>query len=130
MRIGELAERTGATPRQLRFYESCGLLSATREGNNYRSYAESSVGRVEQIRGLLEAGLSTRMVGELLPCFDSPQDSIHFVGVTPEMAAELERERNRLDRLVGILTRNRDAVTAYLQRLNSLRDEAGGVARP
>ncbi len=130
MRIGELAERAGVTPRQLRFYESCGLLSATREGNNYRSYAESSVGRVEQIRGLLEAGLSTRMVGELLPCFDSPQDPIHFVGVTPEMAAALERERNRLDRLVGILTRNRDAVTAYLQRLNSLRDDTGDVARP
>lgn len=55
MRIGELATRAGATPRQVRFYETKGLITSTRESNNYRDYSETTLGRVQQIRELLKA---------------------------------------------------------------------------
>ncbi|MER5667116.1 MerR family DNA-binding transcriptional regulator [Streptomyces mirabilis] len=45
MRIGEPAARTGATPRQVRFYEAKGLITSTREPNNYRDYSETTLGR-------------------------------------------------------------------------------------
>lgn len=38
MRIGELEQRSGASRHTLRYYESVGLLSVQRRGNNYRDY--------------------------------------------------------------------------------------------
>lgn len=50
----------GASPRQVRFYEAKSLITSTREPNNYRDYSEAALGRVQQIRELLNAGLSTQ----------------------------------------------------------------------
>lgn len=72
MRIGELAARAGATPRQVRFYEAKGLITSTRKANNYRDYDETALGRVQQIRELLGAGLSTEVIRAVLPCMESP----------------------------------------------------------
>lgn len=117
VRIGELAARSGATPRQVRFYEAEGLITSSREANNYRDYDEIALGRVKQIRELLEAGLSTRVIRAVLPCLDSPLDPIRFEGVTDETVQALVRERDRLTERIEVLTRNRDAVAAYLADL-------------
>ncbi|XES01545.1 MerR family DNA-binding transcriptional regulator [Streptomyces sp. S1D4-11] len=42
VRIGELAARAGASPRQVRFYEAKGLITSTRGPNNYRDYSEAA----------------------------------------------------------------------------------------
>src|SRR5688572_11481965 len=89
MRIGELAERTGTSRRLLRYYEEQGLLSPARSPNGYREYSEAMVDRVLQIRGLLEAGLPTRIVKRILPCINKPR-TIHFSDATPETIAMLE----------------------------------------
>ncbi|MEV4453674.1 MULTISPECIES: MerR family transcriptional regulator [Streptomyces] len=117
MRIGELAARAGATPRQVRFYEAKGLITSTRKPNNYRDYSETTLGRVQQIRELLGAGLSTEVIRAILPCMESPRDPIVFDGVLPETVTALEAERDRLTERIDILTRNRDAVAAYLGEL-------------
>jgi hypothetical protein len=52
MRIGELARRAGTTTRALRFYESPGLLTATRSANGYREYGEDDLRLVTEIRAL------------------------------------------------------------------------------
>jgi DNA-binding transcriptional MerR regulator len=44
----------------VRFYEAKSLITSTREPNNYRDYSEAALGRVQQIRELLNAGLSTQ----------------------------------------------------------------------
>jgi DNA-binding transcriptional MerR regulator len=50
MRIGEVAERTGTTPRTIRFYEELGLLEpADRAKGKHRTYAESDVERVNEL---------------------------------------------------------------------------------
>ncbi|WP_328582010.1 MerR family transcriptional regulator [Streptomyces sp. NBC_00370] len=117
MRIGELAARAGASARQVRFYEAKGLITSARGPNNYRDYDESALGRVQQIRELLDAGLSTQVIRGILPCLESPRDPIVFEGVTPETVAALEQERDRLTGRIDVLTRNRDAVVGYLTEL-------------
>ncbi|MBP2580122.1 DNA-binding transcriptional MerR regulator [Streptomyces sp. PvR006] len=113
MRIGELSERTGTPRRLLRYYEEQGLIVADRLPNGYRVYDESNLDRVMQIRGLLDAGLPTRIIKQILPCLNKPR-IIHFPDATPEMLATLEDERDRMTERIRCLTRNRDAVAEYL----------------
>jgi DNA-binding transcriptional MerR regulator len=70
MRIGELARRTGATTRALRYYEERGLLGSGRGANGYRDYGPEAVVRVHNIRRLLEAGLTSDDIRELGGCLD------------------------------------------------------------
>ncbi|WP_410631838.1 MerR family transcriptional regulator [Amycolatopsis sp. cmx-4-83] len=113
MRIGELAERTGTARRLLRYYEEQGLIIASRGANGYRDYDEPTVDRVIQVRGLLDAGLPTRIIKQILPCLDKPR-AIYFPDATPEMLATLEAERDRMARRAECLLRNRDAISGYL----------------
>ena len=113
MRIGELAERTNVPTRLLRYYEEQELLTPARAANGYREYAEHLVDRVVQIRGLLDAGLPTKIIKQILPCLDNPC-TIHVTDATPELIATLEREREQMDARIRCLTRNRDAISAYL----------------
>jgi DNA-binding transcriptional MerR regulator len=113
MRIGELSRRTHASPRLLRYYEEQALIVSRRSPNGYRDYDEPTVDRVLQVRGLLDAGLPTRIIKQILPCLDKPR-TIHFSDATPEMIATLTHERDRMTRRIEVLTRNRDAVDEYL----------------
>jgi DNA-binding transcriptional MerR regulator len=125
MRIGQLAERTGVSRRLLRYYEEQGLLVPSRALNGYREYGESHVDVVLQIAGLLDAGLPTRIIAQLLPCLDQPQ-TIYVPFVTPEMIATLRREQGRLSERIEFLTRNRDAIANYLDRVLSIKSANDG----
>ncbi|GAA2798898.1 MerR family transcriptional regulator [Nonomuraea dietziae] len=118
MLIGELSERTGTPRRLLRYYEEQGLINPSRSPNGYRDYDESLVDRVAQIRGLLDAGLPTRIIKQILPCLNKPR-VIHFPDATPEMIATLEHERDRMSERVACLTRNRDAIADYLEAVRA-----------
>ncbi|KIF75636.1 MerR family transcriptional regulator [Streptomyces sp. 150FB] len=113
MRIGELSEQTGTPRRLLRYYEEQGLIVADRSPNGYRDYDERFVDRVLQIRGLLDAGLPTRIIKQILPCLDKPR-TIYFPDATPEMLGTLQHELDRMTERIGFLTRNRDAIAEYL----------------
>jgi DNA-binding transcriptional MerR regulator len=120
IRIGELAERTGVSRRLLRYYEEQGLITPSRALNGYREYGESHVHVVLQITGLLDAGLPTRIIQQLLPCLDKSQ-TIYVPDVTPEMIATLRREQTRLSERIECLTRNRDAIADYLDKVLSVK---------
>ncbi|MFE9333093.1 MerR family transcriptional regulator [Streptomyces sp. NPDC006925] len=120
MRIGELSERTGTPRRLLRYYEEQGLIAADRTPNGYRDYDDRFVDRVLQIRGLLDAGLPTRIIKQILPCLDKPR-VIHFRDATPEMLATLEDQLERMTARVQCLARNRDAIAAYLEEVRATR---------
>ncbi|MGI8308866.1 MerR family transcriptional regulator [Saccharopolyspora hattusasensis] len=128
MRIGELSERTATSRRLLRYYEEQGLIVANRSPNGYRDYDEYNVDRVLQIRGLLDAGLPTRIIKQILPCLDKPR-VIYFPDATPEMIATLELERDRMTDRIRCLTRNRDAVTEYLDAVLEYR-HTGEIPTP
>ncbi|GGJ30152.1 MerR family transcriptional regulator [Streptomyces brasiliensis] len=115
MRIGELSRRTGVPTRLLRYYEEQDLLHPGRADNGYRSYAETAVRDVQQIRGLLDAGLTTEMIRAVLPYLSGP-DEIHppAACVTPETAALLHAHLERIQARIDCLARNRDRLSAYL----------------
>jgi DNA-binding transcriptional MerR regulator len=120
VRIGELAERTNVSTRLLRYYEEQDLLAPERTPNGYRDYSERLVDRVVQIRGLLDAGLTTRIIRRILPCLDDPC-TIHVTDATPELIAALERHREQMDARIRCLSRNRDAISAYLDAVRDRR---------
>ncbi|MFR9794064.1 MerR family transcriptional regulator [Streptomyces sp. MB22_4] len=126
MRIGELARLTESTPRLLRYYEKQGLITPRREANGYRDYDDYLVDRVLQIRGLLDAGLPTRVIKQILPCLDAPR-TIHFADATPEMLDTLECETERMTRRIQCLTRNRDAIMDYLSVVRELACPPAGT---
>ncbi|MEE2048295.1 MerR family transcriptional regulator, partial [Nocardiopsis tropica] len=68
MLVGELSRRTGVGAHQLRYYEAQGLLEPDRGANGYREYPEDAVARVNQIRSLIDAGMSTRDIASMMPC--------------------------------------------------------------
>ena len=51
LRIGEVAKRTGTTPRTIRYYEEIGLLPAVagRDPGSHRLYGERDVERLEEL---------------------------------------------------------------------------------
>nr|CEL16964.1 Transcriptional regulator, MerR family [Kibdelosporangium sp. MJ126-NF4]CTQ91807.1 Transcriptional regulator, MerR family [Kibdelosporangium sp. MJ126-NF4] len=86
---------------------------ADRLPNGYRDYDEGYVDRVLQIRGLLDAGLPTRIIKQILPCLNKPRQ-IHFDDALPETLAMLAEERDKMSARISCLTRNRDAISEYL----------------
>lgn len=72
MRIGELSALTGVGPRLLRYYQSRGLLSADRSTSGQRLFDPTVVERVRAIRSLLDVGLPTRTILELIDCVSEP----------------------------------------------------------
>jgi DNA-binding transcriptional MerR regulator len=113
MKIGELACRTEVPARLLRYYEDQGLLSPYRRANGYRDYEADDVPRVLQIRGLIDAGVPTAIIREILPCLEDPA-TIRVHDPSPELVAALERRRDQMDARIQCLARNRDAITRYL----------------
>ncbi len=71
-RIGELAEQTGVSTRSLRHYENQGLIIAQRSSTGQRMFSASAAQQVRHIRMLLDAGLPTRVIAELMDCIRDP----------------------------------------------------------
>jgi DNA-binding transcriptional MerR regulator len=112
MRIGELARRTGASERSLRYYEEQGLLAPTRTPSGYRVYAESDVDTVRHVRTLLAAGLPTTVIAEVLPCMVDTGD-----GLAPACSALtvlLDRERERITATIDELATARELLDAVI----------------
>ena len=69
MRIGEVAELTGTTPRTIRYYEEIGLLAGgtDRELGKHRCYSREDVDRIKEIVRLKDLlGLSLEQLSQLL----------------------------------------------------------------
>ncbi|MDW8471527.1 MerR family transcriptional regulator [Streptomyces scabiei] len=98
MRIGEVARQAGVSVRALRYYEEQRLLGPTRTGGGQREYQDGSVERVRMIQQLYAAGLSSRLVREVLPRCMNEGDAPH--GFTDNLITE----RARIDRQINDLT--------------------------
>ena len=68
LRIGEVAQRVGVTPRTIRYYEELGLLgsASARDKGAHRTYAEADVGRLQELIRLRDLlGLTLEELVEL-----------------------------------------------------------------
>ncbi|GAA2569789.1 MerR family transcriptional regulator [Winogradskya consettensis] len=109
MRIGDLSGRTGVSQRSLRYYEHQGLLASERAPSGQRHYTEEHVKRVALIKAFLAAGLSTRMIAEMVPCMATPS-----VAAAHRSLAVMDGERNRISTAIDDLTAARQALDALI----------------
>ncbi|MFG1646322.1 MerR family transcriptional regulator [Amycolatopsis sp. NPDC049252] len=117
MRIGELSTLTDTPARSLRYYEAQGLIEPRRMPNGYRTYDDYLVERVLQIRGLIDSGIPTRIIKQMLPCLGKPH-TIVVEDAEPELLELLARERDRMTDRIDCLTRNRDAISSYMEAVS------------
>jgi DNA-binding transcriptional MerR regulator len=116
LRIGELAERSGVTPRTIRYYEEIGLLASgpTREKGKHRLYDEADVERVRELTRLRDLlGVTLDELKRLVAAEDaravlrrrfheteSQAERLRLVDeAMPHVDAQLELVRNRIAEL-------------------------------
>lgn len=96
MRIGELAERAGTSPKTIRYYEAINLIpEPPRLPNGYRDYGERSVERLRFVRSAQAIGLSLDEIRDVLDLRDGgAAPCTHVLELIDCRAAELgERVR-------------------------------------
>jgi len=74
LRIGDVAEQVGVTPRTIRYYEELGLLGcgSGREKGSHRTYEEADVARLQELIRLRDLlGLSLEELVELAEAEDA-----------------------------------------------------------
>ncbi|MFK0285277.1 MerR family transcriptional regulator [Streptomyces sp. NPDC090499] len=106
IRIGEVARGAGVSVRAVRYYEQQGLLTAERSPSGQRLYQQDAVTLVRFFQQMFAAGLTSRRITELLPCWDSGHTD-------PEQRAMLRSERDRIQAKV-------DDLQAALDRLDEV----------
>ncbi|MFF4158492.1 MerR family transcriptional regulator [Streptomyces sp. NPDC001678] len=110
MRIGDLARATGVNARLLRYYEEQGLLASHRLPSGHRRYAQDAPETVRRIRVLLDAGLPTRVIRDVLPCVRGEDPSAY----DPCVATHLSTRLHDLDRHITELQRTRASLAGLL----------------
>ncbi|MFD0854934.1 MerR family transcriptional regulator [Actinomadura adrarensis] len=114
MKIGELSRETGVSIRLLRYYEQQGLLTSQRSEGGHRHYDSEAPATVARIRTLLAAGLPTRVIRDLMPCFEGDGVTLqacvhdHLRNQLAELDArmtELDQARTTLTEILATSTR-------------------------
>lgn len=111
MRIGELAEATGASVRAIRYYEEQGLLWPERTASGQRVYTKDAVDQVRWIRMMLGNGFPSRAIAKLRRCVNADE-------ITPEQRAVIYEEHARVEAeyRAAAATRDRfEAVLAFIE---------------
>ncbi|TQN32388.1 DNA-binding transcriptional MerR regulator [Haloactinospora alba] len=123
MRIGELSQRTGASPRSLRYYESLGIISSERRENGYRDYSADTVRVVHNVRSLLAAGLAMSEIQEVGECLYT--EDLSEADVCDHVLELYQRRLSSVEANIASLTDTRERLTA---ELDSLRERQHGAA--
>ena len=116
MRIGELARRSGASARSIRYYEQQGLMAARRDPNGYRDYDQADLRLVGEIRSLLVNGFGLE---EIRPFVDCLHAGIRARRACPGGIDVYRRKLAELDARIGELQSVRDRVVAELRHLEA-----------
>jgi MerR family redox-sensitive transcriptional activator SoxR len=107
--VGEVAERSGVAPSALRYYESAGLIAATRTSGNQRRYQRNVLRRLAFVRAAQNVGLSLTEISDALATLPD--------GRTPTKTdwTRLSRTwRARLDEQIAALTKLRDGLDSCI----------------
>jgi|SRR5579871_6761511 DNA-binding transcriptional MerR regulator len=114
MRIGDLTERAGVTPRTVRYYERLGLLPpGEREGHGQHYYTEETLARLEKIGQLKQLGLSLEDIRDVIDLYFTDPS-----GIKPKqkVLALLRQHLAETDQKIGALQRFRSDLQAHIAR--------------
>ncbi|MEE2037098.1 MerR family transcriptional regulator [Nocardiopsis sp. CT-R113] len=110
MRIGELAEQTGASVRSLRYYEKQGMLYSERSSSGQRHYGEDAVSRVVLIRQFFAVGMNSTTIAALLPHIKTNGERC-----PPQVLRRLIAELERIDTQAEELARARQTLDGMVK---------------
>jgi DNA-binding transcriptional MerR regulator len=150
LRIGELAERTGVTPRTIRYYEEIGLLGrGERRKGEHRTYDESDADRIleltrlrdllglslDELKQVVEAEDARAAIRRRLRETDSDAERLRLLDeALPHVDTQLvlvRRRRDELARLEDELSAKRKRILARRRELlgRSSTDESAAPPR-
>ena len=84
MRVTQIADLAGTTPRAVRHYHRLGLLEVPPTVRGRREYGVEHLARLLRIRWLADCGLSLRQVAEILASDPAPVEPADSVGGLPD----------------------------------------------
>ncbi|HEX5192726.1 MAG TPA: MerR family transcriptional regulator [Solirubrobacteraceae bacterium] len=122
LRIGEVADRTGVTPRTIRYWEEIGLLGSAhdRPEGKHRCYTEADVERISEIVRLRDLlGLSLEQLSQLLEA-ESARAQLRRELKRTESPAE---RRRLLEEVRPHISTQLELVRARITELTQLADE-------
>ena len=139
IRIGEVAERTGLTPRTIRYYEEIGLLPvpAERRKGAHRAYGDDDVERLneltrlrdllnlslDELKQLVEAEEARAAIRKQFHATESDAERLRLLDAAlPHVETQLELVRARLgelQRLESELVAKRKSILARKRELSS-----------
>ena len=99
MRIGELAQQTGATTKAIRYYEELGLLpQADRTPSGYRDYGLDAVERVRFIKDAQAGGLTLTEIQSLVELKTAGQATCeHTIDLLRRHLADIDTQIAQLE---------------------------------
>jgi MerR family transcriptional regulator, copper efflux regulator len=105
MKIHELAERTGAPAKTIRYYEQVGALPPPRrKPNGYRDYEDNDVDRLKFVLGARQLDFSLQDIAEILALRDRREAPCRVVlDLLEQKACEVTRRIEELQQLETIL---------------------------
>jgi MerR family transcriptional regulator, repressor of the yfmOP operon len=128
LRIGQVAEVTGTTPRTIRYYEEIGLLPPAegRAPGSHRIYDEADVERVQELLRLKDLlGVSLEELRELVAA-ESARAALRREwrsGVEDPVRRReiLDEALGHVDRQLRLIRRRRDELAGLERELNAKR---------
>lgn len=112
MRISELARLAGVSTKAVRYYETLGLVDATRLANGYRDYGEHDVQLVREVRALGDLGIRAHQSRPFLDCIIAGNRQGDDC---PESVATYRAAIDEIDGRIAELVERRSAVSALLE---------------
>ena len=128
LRIGEVAQLTGTTPRTIRYYEEIGLLPASgaRESGRHRLYTEADVERLRELLRLRDLlGVSLEELKELAEAETARAE----LRDEWRQGGEEMRPREILEEAIGHIGRQLDLVRGRRAQLEGLESELAARRR-
>ncbi|HKI92469.1 MAG TPA: MerR family transcriptional regulator [Gaiellaceae bacterium] len=138
LRIGELAERTGVTPRTIRYYEEIGLLACgERRKGEHRTYTATDAERIleltrlrdllglslDELKRVIEAEEARAAIRRRFHESASDEERLRLLDeALPHVEAQLELVRRRRDELTAL----EDELLAKRKLIHTRRRELGG----
>jgi MerR family copper efflux transcriptional regulator len=114
MRIGDLTERAGVTPRTVRYYESIGLIPpGEREGNGQHYYTDETLARLRKIDQLKQLGLSLVEVRDVIDLYFTDPSGVR---AKQKVLAILRAHLAEVDQKVGALQQFRADLQTHIKR--------------
>lgn len=121
--IGSLAREAGVSTRTIRYYEEIGLLkTARRYAGGRRVFQSDALERLLFIGRLKRLGFSLEEINDLNDVFEMRQSTAAMLRV---LDRQLEAHMNTIDDQLSELSRLRDDLTRYRERIGGRMRQIG-----